>query len=101
MTEQQINFTVSTSGERLDKLVVEQVGDSLSRAQIQAMIKDGKVTVNGAQVKSGIKLKGGEQISVTIATREETETVVPEAIAPRFCRDRQACRNDRSSGRRQ
>ncbi len=80
MTEQQINFTVSTSGERLDKLVVEQVGDSLSRAQIQAMIKDGKVTVNGAQVKSGIKLKGGEQISVTIATREETETVVPEAI---------------------
>ena len=81
MTEQQINFTVSTSGERLDKLVVEQVGDSLSRAQIQAMIKDGKVTVNGAQVKSGIKLKGGEQISVTIATREETETVVPEAIA--------------------
>ena len=80
MTEQQIEFTVALAGERLDKLVVEQVGDSLSRAQIQAMIKDGKVTVNGAQVKSGVKLKGGEQISLTIETREETETVQAEAI---------------------
>ncbi|MBA3875046.1 MAG: RluA family pseudouridine synthase [Chloroflexota bacterium] len=80
MTEQQIDFTVALAGERLDKLVVEQVGDSLSRAQIQAMIKDGKVTVNGLQVKSGVKLKGGEQISVTIETRDETETVQPEAI---------------------
>ena len=66
MTEQQIDFTVGTAGERLDKLVVEQVGESLSRAQIQVMIKEGRVTVNGAQVKSGIKLKGGEHITVTI-----------------------------------
>ncbi len=80
MTEQQIDFTVGSAGERLDKLVVEQVGDGLSRAQIQALIKDGKVTVNGAQVKSGIKLKGGEQVSVTIETREVTEEVQPEAI---------------------
>jgi 23S rRNA pseudouridine1911/1915/1917 synthase len=47
---------------------------------VQALIKDGKVTVNGAQVKSGIKLKGGEQISVIIETREVSETVEPEAI---------------------
>lgn len=80
MTEQQIEFTVAQAGERLDKLVVEQVGDSLSRAQVQALIKDGKVTVNGAQVKSGVKLKGGEQISVTIPVREVIETVEPEAI---------------------
>jgi len=80
MTEKQIDFTVTSPGERLDKLVVEQIGDSLSRAQVQALIKDGKVTVNGAQVKSGVKLKGGEQISVTIETREVSETVEPEAI---------------------
>ena len=77
MSEQQIDFTVALAGERLDKLVVEQIGDSLSRAQVQALIKDGKVTVNGAQVKSGVKLNGGEQISVTIETREATETVQP------------------------
>lgn len=80
MTEQQINFTVTNPGERLDKLVVEHVGDSLSRAQIQTLIKEGKVTVNGGQVKSGIKLKGGEQISVTIPIREVSEAVKPEAI---------------------
>ena len=80
MTERQIDFTVTSPGERLDKLVVEQVGESLSRAQIQVLIKEGKVTVNGTQVKSGVKLKGGEQISVTIETREVAETVEPEAI---------------------
>lgn len=80
MTERQIEFQVTSPGERLDKLVVEQVGDSLSRAQVQALIKEGKVTVNGAQVKSGVKLKGGEQISVTIETREVSESVEPEAI---------------------
>ncbi len=80
MTEQQIEFKVTSAGERLDKLVVEHIGDSLSRAQVQAMIKEGKVTVNGAQVKSGVKLKGGEQISVTIVTREVSEAVEPENI---------------------
>jgi 23S rRNA pseudouridine1911/1915/1917 synthase len=80
MSEQQLQFTVKNAGERLDKLIVEQVGDSLSRAQIQALIKDGQVTVNGAQVKAGIKLKGGEQVSVTIPARPESETVQPEAI---------------------
>ena len=80
MSEQQLQFTVENPGERLDKIIVARVGDSLSRAQIQALIKEGQVTVNGAQVKSGVKLKGGEQISVTIPTRDEAETVKPEAI---------------------
>jgi 23S rRNA pseudouridine1911/1915/1917 synthase len=80
MTEQQIELTVGTPGERLDKLIVAEVGDDLSRAQIQTLIKDGRVMVNGEQVKPGVKLKGGERISVTIPAREETETVKPEAI---------------------
>jgi 23S rRNA pseudouridine1911/1915/1917 synthase len=80
MSEQLVEFTVATPGERLDKLIVAQVGDSLSRAQIQTFIKDGLVTVNGAQVKAGIKLKGGERISLTIPAREAEDTVVPEAI---------------------
>ena len=49
MSEQQLEFTVENAGERLDKVIVAQVGDSLSRAQIQTLIKDGQVTVNGAQ----------------------------------------------------
>jgi len=80
MTEQQIEFTVENPGERLDKLIVAEVGDSLSRAQIQALIKDGGVMVNGTQVKPGVKLKGGEHISVTIPIREENDVVKPEII---------------------
>lgn len=79
MTEN-LEFTVQNSGERLDKLIVAHVGDRLSRAQIQALIKDGQVTVNGAQVKAGIKLKGGETVSISIPIREAPEGVKPEAI---------------------
>src|SRR5215470_11890368 len=80
MTENYLEFTVETPGERLDKLIVAQAGDDLSRAQIQALIKDGKVTVNGAQIKPGIKLKGGEKIRVELPAPKEADTVKPEAI---------------------
>jgi 23S rRNA pseudouridine1911/1915/1917 synthase len=75
---EQIEF-LAPPGERLDKAIVAQVGDALSRAQIQALIKAGQVTVNGAQVKAGVKLRGGETIRVTIPPKQE-ETIEPEAI---------------------
>jgi 23S rRNA pseudouridine1911/1915/1917 synthase len=39
------------------------------------------VTVDGQQVKPGVKLKGGERITVTIPAREENTAVEPENIA--------------------
>jgi 23S rRNA pseudouridine1911/1915/1917 synthase len=80
MTDQQIEFTVDIPGERLDKLIVAEVGDNLSRAQIQTLIKEGLVMVNGAQVKPGVKLKGGERISLTIPAQPDNDIVKPEAI---------------------
>lgn len=80
MDGETLEFTVNSPGQRLDKLIVAQVGDSLSRAQIQALIKDGKVTVNGEQVKSGVKLKGGERIIISIPPRESSAEVKPEVI---------------------
>src|SRR5688572_26796644 len=80
MTDQQIEFTVDIPGERLDKLIVAEVGDNLSRAQIQTLIKEGMVMVNGVQVKPGVKLKGGERISLTIPARPDNDIVQPEAI---------------------
>ncbi|MEO1442919.1 MAG: RluA family pseudouridine synthase [Chloroflexota bacterium] len=72
MSQQQITFAVEKPGERLDKLVLSRV-EGLSRTQIQAMIKDGHVTVDGRQVKAGVKLNGGEQIAVTLPAEEATE----------------------------
>jgi 23S rRNA pseudouridine1911/1915/1917 synthase len=80
MTENTLNFTVAQAGERLDKLIVQQMEDTLSRSQVQALIKDGRVLVDGAPVKAGIKLKGGEQISVQIPVRENNEKVEAESI---------------------
>lgn len=67
-------------GERLDKQIVAELGEHASRAQVQALIKDGQVTVDGEAAKPGVKLRGGERIAVNLPEREVTEKVVPEAI---------------------
>lgn len=81
MDEQILEFQAA-AGQRLDKLIVDHVAEQaidLSRARIQAIIKDGLVTVNGAVVKPGIKLRGGETIRVTIPPTPTIETQ-PEKI---------------------
>lgn len=78
--DEQISFTTEGSGERLDKVVSTHVGDRLTRTQVQALIRDGMVTVDGEIVKPGVKLKGGEQIVVTVPPTPEDHTVAPEAI---------------------
>jgi 23S rRNA pseudouridine1911/1915/1917 synthase len=79
MTEH-IEFTVQGAGERLDKLIVAQLGDRLTRTQIQTLIREGGVRVNGAVIKPGVKLKGGEVISVNIPPPPEDTSVEPEPI---------------------
>lgn len=77
-----IEFQVETSGERLDKLIVERaeaLSLDLSRARIQAMIKDGHVTVNGTPVKPGVKLRGAELVRAVVPSVPEAETQ-PEKI---------------------
>ncbi|HLV36893.1 MAG TPA: RluA family pseudouridine synthase [Spirillospora sp.] len=80
MPDDKIDFIVQQSGERLDKTIMAHIGDRLSRAQLQALIEEGRVLVDGRQVKPGTKLKGGEHISLTIPVRETAETVQPEAL---------------------
>jgi len=81
MSERTLTFTAGTPGERLDKIIVAHVGDDLTRSQIQALIHDGKVTVNGAAGKAGVKLKGGETIHMVLPEAVESPTVQPEPIA--------------------
>lgn len=76
---EQYQFIVKEAGERLDKLIAAQFKD-LSRSQIQAMIKDGLVTVDGQPCKSGIKLRGGESISITLPEETQDEVIEAEDI---------------------
>ena len=78
MTQQPIHLTVEQAGERLDKLILKHLPE-LSRTQVQALIKASYVTLDGKRAKAGIKLKGGESITISLP---ETETPIlqPESI---------------------
>ena len=64
-------MTANQPGERLDKSILAQIGDRLSRAQLQTLISEGLVTVDDKTSKPGVKLKGGEQILLRIPLREQ------------------------------
>ena len=71
-------FIADAPKERLDKFVLAQL-PGYSRAQIQTLIRDGRVLVDGATQKTGYKFKGGEEVSVLIPPLEET-SIEPEEI---------------------
>lgn len=65
-----IEFQVQAGGERLDKLLTARL-ESLSRSQVQALIRDGRVLVNGRPVKASYRLEGGEAIAVSLPVQED------------------------------
>ncbi|MCL4239288.1 MAG: RluA family pseudouridine synthase [Anaerolineae bacterium] len=72
-------IAASGAGERLDKYLAAQFSD-LSRAQIQALIRAGQVTVNGAAAKASLRLEGGERVRLLVPVEEEPAEPGPEAI---------------------
>lgn len=80
MSEEHIEFTAEKAGERLDKTVLEQLSNRLSRAQVQNLISEGRVTVNDKPVKAGVKLKGGEIVRVSIPAVEADAPLQAEDI---------------------
>jgi len=81
MSEQQhdVEFTVDTPGERLDKVLAARL-DQFSRVQIQALIRDGLVTVNGRPAKSSYRVEAGDVIRVSVPVTEAESGPEPEAI---------------------
>jgi 23S rRNA pseudouridine1911/1915/1917 synthase len=51
-------------GQRLDQFLAAQLPD-LSRARVQQLLREEKALVNGAAAKPSMKLRGGEQITLT------------------------------------
>ena len=66
MAEQVVTFSAQAAGERLDKLVAAELKD-LSRTQIQRLIDDGFITVNGeVATKAAARLNGPVALQVRV-----------------------------------
>ena len=78
MDTQEFEFPLDRESERLDSYLASQLPD-LTRASIQRLIEQGDVTVNGQSAKSSLKLRGGEQIRLTIPPPLPT-AAKPESI---------------------
>ncbi len=77
---EQVTFVADEwSGERLDKALAQRF-DDLSRAQIQALIREERVKVNGKVVKASYRLEGGETISLELPVTQDEPVPQPEAI---------------------
>jgi len=77
-TVEPIELVAPAGAGRLDRYLASQL-DELSRAKLQALIRAGDVTVDGAAVKPGLRLVGGEQITVRVPPPTPSE-LVPEDI---------------------
>ncbi|MEK7015281.1 MULTISPECIES: RluA family pseudouridine synthase [Bacillus] len=72
----QVTVAEEQKSERIDKFVAE-INSEWSRSQVQQWIKDAVVTVNGKSVKVNYKVKGNDEITVTIPEPEELD-IQPE-----------------------
>ena len=81
MSEQQnnIEFAAESSGERLDKIMAARL-DQFSRVQIQALIRDGQVTVGGRPAKPSYRVEAGDVICVQVPDQPVYSAPEPEAI---------------------
>jgi 23S rRNA pseudouridine1911/1915/1917 synthase len=66
------------AGRRLDQYLVEAL--AVSRARVQWLLSEGKVLLAGKPTKASLKLRGGEELSVTGETEARPLRAIPEAI---------------------
>ena len=74
MNGRQVELTLSTPGERLDKVLTDALPE-LSRTLIQQLIKEEQILVNGRAAKSSLKLEGGEQVLITLPEPVDTDLI--------------------------
>lgn len=66
------------SGERVDKYISDNIAE-LTRSAVQGLLDKGNVLVNGRTVSKSCKLKGGEELTVTLPEPQPMDAI-PEDI---------------------
>lgn len=64
---------------RIDKYITENLGEDVSRSQVQLWIADGHVSVNDGPIKSNYKVSQGDRIVLKVPEPSAVE-IVPEDI---------------------
>lgn len=72
------NIEPEDAGERIDKFISSQ-NEEWSRSQVQAWIKEGRVTVGGEPVKSNYKLQAEDELTLRVPPLLELE-IAPEEM---------------------
>jgi 23S rRNA pseudouridine1911/1915/1917 synthase len=70
---------VEAEGERIDRFLARQLPDR-SRAQVQELIREGRVRVDGAPVKPSYRLVAGDQVVAQVPPPERP-ALEPQAIS--------------------
>ena len=65
MDENYICITAEESGERIDALLTRTLS-SLSRSQVQKLLEQGMVTLNGRELKKNFRCSAGEGYEVIL-----------------------------------
>ena len=72
-------FPLGRAPERADRFLAEALPE-VTRSQLKRLIDEGQVRLDGVPVKAGLKLRGGECLSVRLP-QPEPVAALPEAIA--------------------
>lgn len=70
---------VDAAKTRIDKYITENLGEDVSRSQVQLWIADGHVSVNDGPIKSNYKVSQGDRIVLKVPEPSAVE-IIPEDI---------------------
>jgi 23S rRNA pseudouridine1911/1915/1917 synthase len=77
-SKQVVHLQVESSSERLDQYLARTLSD-LSRSQVQRLIRQGRVTLDGEMTKPGVPVRPGMQLVVQLPP-PSSEEIIPQLI---------------------
>lgn len=74
-----LTLPLEARGQRLDQALCQLLGADFSRAQVQRLIEEGRVSGQGRPLKASSRLQGGEDLCLELPAPEPLE-LVPQAM---------------------
>jgi 23S rRNA pseudouridine1911/1915/1917 synthase len=75
MIDQELNVPAEAEGRRLDVVALELLGPDFSRSQVQRLLKEGNITLDGGPARSAVKVHAGQIINVELPEPEPSELI--------------------------